>query len=202
VSRSAGDGSGLSGRCDLALPGWLPGFLESWESPLQTAEQRMRLAIALAAENVRRETGGPFGALVLEEDGGRLLGAGVNRVTALGLSLAHAEMLALSLAQSAAATWNLGAGAPVQLVASCEPCAMCFGAVPWSGVSSLLWGARKEDAEAAGFDEGDKPADWVQALERRGIATRGEVLREEAAAVLLRYAHRNGHIYHPSKSQG
>ncbi len=27
----------------------------------------------------------------------------------------------------------------------------------WSGVTSLVWGASKEDAEAAGFDEGDKP---------------------------------------------
>lgn len=200
MSHSAGKGGDLSTRCDLALPEWLPAFIASWDQPLATAEERMRLAIALAAENVRRDSGGPFGAIVLEEDGGRLLGAGVNRVTALGLSLAHAEMLALSLAQTAAATWNLGASAAVQLVTSCEPCAMCCGAVPWSGVSSLLWGARKEDAEAAGFDEGDKPADWVQALERRGIATRGEVLREEAAAVLRRYAHGNGHIYHPSRT--
>jgi tRNA(Arg) A34 adenosine deaminase TadA len=193
---------GLATHCRLALPHWLPVFVESWEQPLQSAEQRMRLAIALAAENVHRDTGGPFGAIVLEEESGRLLGAGVNLVTALELSLAHAEMIAVSLAQSAAATWNLGTGAPVQLVTSCEPCAMCFGAVPWSGVSSLLWGAAREDAESAGFDEGDKPADWVQALERRGIATRGGVLREEAAAVLARYARRNGHIYHPSKNQG
>lgn len=202
MSRVAGGGAGLTTHCRLALPDWLPAFVESWDRPLETAEERMRLAIALAAENVRRDTGGPFGAIVLEEQGGRLLGAGVNLVTTLGLSLAHAEMIAISLAQTAAASWNLGAGAPVQLVTSCEPCAMCFGAVPWSGVGSLLWGARKEDAEAAGFDEGDKPADWVQALERRGIATRGDVLREDAAAVLGRYARRNGHIYHPSKNQG
>ena len=130
----------------------------------------------------------------------RLLGAGVNLVTGLGLSLAHAEMIALSLAQNAAATWNLGAGPRAQLVTSCEPCAMCLGAVPWSGVSSLVWGARREDAEAAGFDEGDKPGDWIEALERRGIRTRAEVLREEAAAVLARYASRNGVIYHPTKS--
>lgn len=202
MSPSAGKGGGLATRCDLTLPDWLPDFIASWDQPLQTAEERMRLAIALAAENVHRDSGGPFGAIVLEDDSGRLLGAGVNRVTALGLSLAHAEMIAISLAQNAAATWNLAAGAPVQLVTSCEPCSMCFGALPWSGVSSLLWGACKEDAEAAGFDEGDKPADWVEALERRGIATRGEVLREEAAAVLRRYAHSSGHIYHPSKNQG
>jgi tRNA(Arg) A34 adenosine deaminase TadA len=202
MSRVAEGGASLTTHCRLALPDWLAAFVESWDRPLETAEERMRLAIALAAENVHRDTGGPFGAIVLEEESGRLLGAGVNLVTALELSLAHAEMIAVSLAQSAAATWNLGTGAPVQLVTSCEPCAMCFGAVPWSGVGSLLWGACKEDAEAAGFDEGDKPADWVQALERRGIATRGDVLREDAAAVLARYARRNGHIYHPSKNQG
>jgi tRNA(Arg) A34 adenosine deaminase TadA len=76
---------------------------------------------------------------------------------------------------------------------------MCFGAVPWSGVTSLVWGAKKEDAEAAGFDEGDKPQDWAQTLENRGIRTHGEVLREEAAAVLARYARREGAIYHPGR---
>jgi tRNA(Arg) A34 adenosine deaminase TadA len=200
MSGASGAPGGLTDRCELAWPDWLGPFLASWVQPLDTPEQRMRLAVGLAAENVRHSTGGPFGAIVVEEDSGRLLGAGVNRVTGLGLSLAHAEMIALSLAQTATANWNLGAGVPVQLVTSCEPCAMCFGAVPWSGVSSLLWGARREDAEAAGFDEGDKPADWIQALERRGIRTRGEVLREEAAAVLARYASSNGDIYHPLKS--
>ena len=200
MSGASGATGGLTNRCELAWPDCLGPYLASWTQPLDTPERRMRLAIGLSDENVHWQTGGPFGAIVVEEDSGRLLGAGVNLVTALGLSLAHAEMIALSLAQNAAATWNLGAGASTQLVTSCEPCAMCFGAVPWSGVRSLLWGARREDAEAAGFDEGDKPADWIQALERRGIKTRGEVLREEAAAVLARYASRNGDIYHPQKS--
>lgn len=188
---------GLLTTCELALPDWLEPFLAGWREPLDTGARRMRLAVALAAENVAQQTGGPFAAIVVEERSGRLLGAGVNRVTALGLSLAHAEMLALSLAQRVVADWNLGAHTEVQLVTSCEPCAMCFGAVPWSGVSSLLWGARKEDAEAAGFDEGDKPLDWVATLEARGIRTSGDVLRDEAAAVLASYASGDGAIYHP-----
>jgi tRNA(Arg) A34 adenosine deaminase TadA len=187
----------LQTRIELALPDWMGPFLAAWSEPLDCDEGRMRLVVALAAENVRQDTGGPFAAVVLEEQSGRLLGAGVNRVTALGLSLAHAEMLALSLAQRAVDDWNLGARTAVQLVTSCEPCAMCFGAIPWSGVSSLLWGALKEDAEAAGFDEGDKPADWAATLEARGIRTRGGVLRGDAAAVLQRYASGNGAIYHP-----
>jgi len=186
-------------RLELALPDWLGPFLDAWDEPLESPERRMQLAVALAAENVRQRTGGPFGAIVVEERSGRLLGAGVNQVTALGVSLAHAEMMALSLAQRAVGDWNLGARQPVQLVTSCEPCAMCFGAVPWSGVSSLVWGARKEDAETAGFDEGDKPADWAGTLEARGIRTSGEVLRADAAAVLSSYARDNGDIYHPGR---
>ena len=188
---------GFRERCDLALPDWVVPFLDDWSEPLDTAPARMKLAVALSAENIRHSTGGPFGAIVVAESDNRLLGAGINCVTASGLSLAHAEMMALSLAQRALGTWNLGADGPVQLVTSCEPCAMCFGAVPWSGVTSLAWGARKEDAEAAGFDEGDKPAVWERSLEKRGIETIGEILREEAAAVLAAYAHRDGTIYHP-----
>jgi tRNA(Arg) A34 adenosine deaminase TadA len=184
-------------RFELALPDWMEPFLAAWSEPLESDEARMRLVVALAAENVRQQTGGPFAAIVLEEESGCLLGAGVNRVIASGLSLAHAEMLALSLAQSMVQDWNLGAGAAAQLVTSCEPCAMCFGAIPWSGVSSLVWGACKEDAEAAGFDEGDKPSDWAATLEARGIRTRGGVLRSEAAAVLQHYVSGNGAIYHP-----
>jgi tRNA(Arg) A34 adenosine deaminase TadA len=186
--------------CEVLLPGWLDEFVSEWTAPLESAEQRMKLAVTLAAENVKHHTGGPFGAIVVEEQGNRLLGVGVNLVTALELSMAHAEMVAIALAQSAAGDWNLGAAGKVQLVTSCEPCAMCFGAVPWSGVSSMIWGAGKEDAESAGFDEGDKPRDWVESLERRGIRTQGGILREQASAVLARYARRDGAIYHPGNS--
>ena len=36
-------------------------------------------------------------------------------------------------------------------------------------------------------------------LERRGIETRVDVLREEAVEVLRRYVHSDGTIYHPEK---
>ena len=186
-------------RFEVRLPAWLKPFLADWDAPLHDVHARMALAVALADENVRRNTGGPFGAIVVAEDGDRLLGAGVNLVTAAGLSLAHAEIIALSLAQAAVGGWNLGAAGGVQLVTSCEPCAMCYGAVPWSGVTALAWGAHREDAERAGFDEGEKPEDWATALERRGITVTGGVMRLEAAAVLQRYTHRAGAIYSPSR---
>ena len=190
----------LHRSCEVLLPAWLDQFIDAWKQPLETSEQRMHLAVRLAAENVEHHTGGPFGAIVVEDHSNRLLSVGVNLVTSLDLSFAHAEMVAVSLAQSAIKNWNLGSTGGAQLVTSCEPCAMCFGAVPWSGVNSMIWGAGKEDAEQAGFDEGDKPADWVESLERRGIRTQGGVLREEARAVLQHYAKRDGAIYHPEKN--
>jgi tRNA(Arg) A34 adenosine deaminase TadA len=162
----------------------------------------MRLAIALAAENGARGTGGPFGAVVFERAGGRVVAVGVNRVEPSRCSHAHAEMLALALAQQAVGGWDLGAaGLPRhELVSSSEPCAMCFGALPWSGVAALVCGARAADAEAIGFDEGPKPARWAAALERRGIAVARDVLRSEARAVLVAYAAAGRPIYAPARA--
>jgi len=194
----------LQQQCELVLPGWMNGFIGTWlskpDAGLTTVEQRMQLAIALAVENVRNQTGGPFGAIVVAEDSGMLVGVGVNLVTSLRMSMAHAEIVALSLAQRAVDCWDLGSTSRTQLVTSCEPCAMCFGAVPWSGVSSIVCGARKEDAAAAGFDEGDKPDDWAASLRKRGIEVRLDVLRDEAAQVLRAYADQQGAIYNPGKS--
>lgn len=179
----------------LELPAWLPRFLAGWQAPLFSDEQCMALAVALAAENLRQGSGGPFGAVVVDQASGTLLGAGVNLVTSSHCSIAHAEIVALVTAHQRLGDWHLGRDRPLVLATSCEPCAMCYGAVPWSGVRSLLCGARKADAEAAGFDEGDKPADWVEALEARQIRVRRDVLREAGAAVLESYRDAGGEIY-------
>ena len=194
----------LQQQLNVALPAWMRSFTSHWMdefgATLNSPEQRMQLAVALSAENLRQETGGPFGAIVVEQETGRLVGMGVNLVTRSHMSAAHAEIVALSLAQKAMKSWNLGAGAAMQLVTSCEPCAMCFGAVPWSGVRSLVCGARREDAEAAGFDEGDKPLDWASRLEQRGIQVSCDLLREPAVWVLQEYARGEGVIYQPEKT--
>ncbi|MDB4404481.1 hypothetical protein N9154_04015, partial [Akkermansiaceae bacterium] len=82
-----------------------------------------------------------------------------------------------------------------QLVTSVAPCAMCLGAVPWSGVRSLICGAREEDANAIGFDEGSKPTDWVAQLETRGITVQNDLMRDAAANVLKTYKESGGVIY-------
>jgi len=185
----------ISSQCSFALPAWVGPFLETWQQPLLSTRQRMQLAIALSRESVRQKTGGPFGAVIVDLQDGRLVSVGVNLVTTAGLSIAHAEMVALSLAQTAVGQWNLSHAGVLQLVTSCEPCAMCFGALPWSGIQSLVCGARKADAQTAGFDEGDKPARWIKSLQQRGIDVQCGVLQKQAAAVLAYYHDIGGAIY-------
>jgi tRNA(Arg) A34 adenosine deaminase TadA len=72
---------------------------------------------------------------------------------------------------------------------------MCLGAVPWSGVSRLICGARDEDARRIGFDEGSKPTNWIGELEQRGIVVVRDVLRQKAVKVLEEYKASGGPIY-------
>jgi len=185
----------------LSLPDWLDEFLSRNEDPLVDNEKRMALAVELSRSNLENGTGGPFGAAIFESGSGRLVAAGVNLVEAQDCSIAHAEMVAIAFAQKTLATYDLGAtGLPDhELVTSTEPCAMCLGAIPWSGVRHVVCGARDEDARAIGFDEGHKPSGWADLLEKQGITVVRDVLRESARQVLLDYARRGGVIYNPDR---
>jgi tRNA(Arg) A34 adenosine deaminase TadA len=180
----------------LRLPDWVEEDTLA-DRVYPTVEDRMRLAVELSRLNIRHGTGGPFGAAIFERETGELLAPGVNLVVAANCSVFHAEMVAIMVAQQMVGGSDLGGEdrPPYELVASTEPCAMCLGATPWSGVRRLVCGARDEDASAIGFDEGEKPLQWVPALERRGIAVVRDVLREEAASVLREYAESGGEIY-------
>jgi tRNA(Arg) A34 adenosine deaminase TadA len=181
----------------LPLPSWLEESLPPQDAVLADSEGRMRLVIELARQNVDRGAGGPFAAAVFDRETGRVVAAGVNLVTSLNCSVAHAEIIAIMLAQQRTGTYDLGSEGirPLELVTSAEPCAMCLGAIPWSGVRRLVCGASEEDVSGIGFDEGAKPASWQRELEARGIEVVRNVCRTEAAAVLRRYADQGGIIY-------
>jgi tRNA(Arg) A34 adenosine deaminase TadA len=180
----------------LRLPAWLRETAIEKELRFDTAEAKMRFVIELARRNIEHKTGGPFGAAVFETGTGRLIAPGVNLVEPLNCSIAHAEMVAIAMAQQAVGSYDLSAGeAACELVTSTEPCAMCLGAIPWSGVRRVLCGARGKDACAIGFDEGTKPIDWVGALQERGIEVVRDLCRDEARAVLRHYLACGGHIY-------
>lgn len=184
----------------IRFPDWLERFLADSPLVFPGLDDRMRLVIELSRLNVQHGSGGPFGAAVFDAHG-RLIAPGINLVAGSQCSLLHAEMVALAFAQKELGRYDIGDGGRLKydLFASTEPCAMCFGAIPWSGVNRLVCGARDADARGIGFDEGPKLADWVTALNQRGIRVTQDVLRSEAVSVLQEYAASGGLVYNPGK---
>ena len=184
----------------LTLPAWAAAELPALRARrLAALEDRMRLVIELARRNFQHDTGGPFAAAVFDDDdGGRLVSIGVNRVVPMRCSSAHAEVMALSLAQQVTGTHDLGgAGQPRhQLVVNWCPCAMCCGAVVWSGIRALvIAGSGAELEQITGFDEGPIHPDWAGELGRRGVAVDDGVLRAETLAMFRDFAASGRPVY-------
>lgn len=181
----------------VTIPDWLTERLDNDDSFFGSIDSRMAFVISLAEENVARGTGGPFAAVIYDMETWTPVSAGVNLVTTENCSIFHAEMVAIMTAQKKLGCYDLSMAklGRFELVTSTEPCAMCFGAVPWSGVASLVCGARDRDARDIGFDEGPKLPEWKKALEERGIKVTCDVLREKAASVLKAYSLSGGVIY-------
>ncbi|MCT9083555.1 tRNA-specific adenosine deaminase, partial [Streptomyces fulvoviolaceus] len=174
----------------VALPAWIDDELADVPAVLPDRDDRMRLVHRLADRNWREGNGGPFAALVAEQDTGRIVSVGVNVVLASGISSAHAEVVALGLAQTATGGWDLGGdGLPAhELVVNWRPCIQCYGATMWSGVRGLVVaGEGPELEEITTFDEGPLGADWAEQFEARRIKVVGDVLRDEALAVFRNY---------------
>ena len=180
----------------ITNPEWVREVAD-FDRPYPDDDAKVRLAIQLARENVTRDTGGPFGAAVFDVATGRLVAVGANGVVRLNNSSAHAEMIALMMAQANVGSFTLqeDGGPRYELFSSCEPCAMCLGATLWSGVTRLVFAATREDAERLSFDEGPVfPASHAYLIDR-GIAIESGRLRDEANAVFDLYLRRGGPIY-------
>ncbi|MDQ6886835.1 MAG: nucleoside deaminase [Gemmatimonadota bacterium] len=181
---------------EIAYPEWVTGAID-WDRRYSSPEERMGLAIALSRSNVERDTGGPFGAAIFEQESGRLIAVGMNSVVRLNNCVLHGEIVALMMAQRRAGSFTLAApGMPAhELVTSCEPCAMCLGATLWSGVRSMVCGAAREDASRLAFDEGPVFPESYRYLEERGVRITRGVRRAEATEVLELYRRTSGRIY-------
>ena len=189
---------------DLYLPEWIPAFLKDQPEFFLSSEDRMKLVLSLTNRQIEEWTGGPFGAAVFELESGRLISVGVNRVVVTGCSTAHAEVMALSLAQKAVGTHDLGAEElpEFQIVVNAQMCAMCLGAVIWSGVKEVCYAATSQEVEQiTGFDEGPLPSNIEGVLRQRGIRLKEGIMVEESKRLLEKYVTNGGLVYNATRTQ-
>lgn len=109
----------------------------------------MRRAIALAQKGIDAGAGGPFGAVVVNQNG-EVVGEGFNQVTSTNDPTAHAEVVAIRRACETLGNFQLDG---CILYTSCEPCPMCLGAIYWARPAKVFYAATRADAAQVGFDD-------------------------------------------------
>jgi tRNA(adenine34) deaminase len=117
----------------------------------------------------------PIGAVVVRD--GRIIGRAFNQVETLKDATAHAEMLALTQAESAVGDWRL---TDCTLYVTKEPCPMCAGAIVHVRLARVVYGVGDPKAGAAG---GAMNVLQFPTLNHRCDITRG--VREQECTGLL-----------------
>ena len=86
----------------------------------------------------------PVGAVIVCQ--GKIISRGYNKVEVKQDATMHAELIAIRKAAAKLGTWRLE---QCQLYVTLEPCAMCAGAITWSRIETVLYGA--DDPKAGAY---------------------------------------------------
>ena len=135
-------------------------------------EKYMREALN-EAKAALREDEIPIGAVVVAD--GRIIGRGHNLTETLHDVTAHAEMQAITAAEEYLGGKYLN---KCTLYVTVEPCVMCAGAIGWSQLGRLVYGAADEKRGYTRYAP--------DALHPKTEVVRG-VLEEEAAAMMKEF---------------
>jgi tRNA(adenine34) deaminase len=155
-------------------------------SPNDGDTRWLRLAFKLARKAAARGDE-PYGA-VLVDTAGKVLREAENTIVTGGDRTGHAEINLVRLLGGV----DPGTLAAATLYASTEPCAMCAGAVHWSGVGRLVFGL--SNARLYGEVLPGAPGALrlgcreVLSTGDHGIMVAGPLLEDEAAAVVAEWA--------------
>ncbi len=140
-------------------------------------EEFMREAIHLSLENMQKNAGWPFGAVIVKD--GKIVGRGWNQVTSTNDPTAHAEVVAIRDACKNLWTFQLD---DCELYTSCEPCPMCLWAIYRARPKIVYYGNTKQDAADIGFDDNFIYEELKKPLAERKIPLL-PLLRDEAIVV-------------------
>ncbi len=108
----------------------------------------MDIAAKEALKGLRKNHGGPFGAVIIQNN--NVISKAHNEVIKNNDPTAHAEILAIRKASKKLKRFDLS---DCEIYSTCEPCPMCFAAIHWAKIRSLYYGCSKEDAANIGFDD-------------------------------------------------
>jgi tRNA(Arg) A34 adenosine deaminase TadA len=109
----------------------------------------MQRAIALAGH----VPGRPFAAVIVDQDSGRIIAEGWNR-SSINPTW-HGEVDAINQLVQRGISWR---DSPLALYTTAEPCAMCQGAIHWTGIQAVFFGSSIDFLRRSGWRQIDIPA--------------------------------------------
>lgn len=147
-------------------------------------EKLMRLAIAAARRGIRAGQT-PFGACIVERKTGKAIAVAHNEVWKATDITAHAEIQAMRAACKKLRTIDLSG---CTIYSTCEPCPMCFSAIHWAGITSIIYGASISDAKKCGFGELEITNSAMKKMGKSRARLESGVLLGECRALFSEFA--------------
>ena len=149
----------------------------------------MDLAIEEARKNMKKNEGGPFGAVIVKDD--KIIAVTSNTVLGTHDPTAHAEINAIREAGRKLETHDLTG---CKLYATGYPCPMCLSAIIWSNIKEIYYGSDLKDAEKIGFRD-DFIYDFIRNNNQGDVLTIKQIEREKCVKMLEEYKKINKQIY-------
>jgi len=144
---------------------------------MTSEEQFLRKAIQLGAQ-ARAHGNHPFGALLVMDE--RIALRAENTVNTDRNPTGHAET---NLIKTALALLTPEQMARAALYTSCEPCAMCTGALYWSGIRKLVYALPCEELGRLAGDDFLIPCRELLSRTRNTVEIIGPLLVDEARKI-------------------
>lgn len=148
---------------------------------MTTPKTFMEVAIKKASSSLRKNHGGPFGAIIVKD--GKIISKANNEVMKLKDPTAHAEIQAIRKACKKLKAHSLEG---CILYTSCEPCPMCLCAAMWANIDKIYYGASKKDADEIGFRDDVFYTEFNKKTKDRKLKL-VQVARKEAVSVMNKW---------------
>ncbi|MDR1615936.1 MAG: nucleoside deaminase [Syntrophomonadaceae bacterium] len=149
----------------------------------------MKIAYDEAEKGMRNSEGGPFGAVIADQEG-RVISQAHNQVLARHDPTAHAEIQALRIAGQVKKTHDMRG---CVLYTTCEPCPMCLSAVIWANITEVVYACDRQNADDIGF----RDARLYEFFKKGRLAGLNfqQMDKEECLRLFIEYKNKNMEIY-------
>ena len=142
----------------------------------------MLAAIKSALQGSSNGEGGPFGACIVKE--GKIIAVAHNTVLKDKNATHHAEIEAIRAASKILNNWNLKG---CIIYSTTEPCPMCFAAIHWANIETIIYGTRIEDVKKLGFNELTISNKQMKLLGKSNVTIMPHFMRAECVILLNKY---------------